>query len=297
MDFLATVWGWIALTGALIVTVEAGFRFRWWRGPGRHRSAADDPQGSAYVLSAALALLGLLIAFVFNLAANHFETRRQLVPLEASAISTAVNHYRLLSEESRGRLTKVMADYTKARLSFSEVGLDVRKIDESRRTTAAIQDRIWQEVGIAVAQPDYRHLAVSTLRATTDMFDIATARQAALETRIPGRALQVLILYALVAAAIMGHSLGGARQRHFIATSGLFALIALAINLIADLDTPRIGSVQVSQAPMQRLTVESGRAATGSHLLVDKYALSIAPAAGVPSTAPVRGFPGGHNGS
>ncbi|MBO9518316.1 MAG: hypothetical protein J7493_09635 [Porphyrobacter sp.] len=256
VDFLATVYGWAALAAALVIAAEAGYRFRWWRGVRRAAVAAEDPQGSAYVLSAALALLGLLIAFVFNLAANHYETRRQLVPLEASAISTATNHYRLLDPAVQPRLMAAMADYAKARLSFSELELDEGKIEQSRQETAAIQKRIWSEVGDAVSLPEYRHLSVPALSATTDMFDVATARHAALETRIPGRALQVLILYALVAAAIMGHSLGGSRQRHLIATTGLFALIALAINLIADLDTPRIGSVRVSQAFMERVASE-----------------------------------------
>ncbi len=71
---------------------------------------------------------------------------------------------------------------------------------------------------------------------------------------MPARALHVLILYAIVAAAIMGHGLAPGGRRHLVATSGLFVLVAMAISLIIDLDSPRVGSVRVPQAPMEQVS-------------------------------------------
>lgn len=56
-----------------------------WHGPTGDAEAAEG-----YLLSATLALLGLLIAFTFSLAISRFDARRQLVVNEANAIGTAL---------------------------------------------------------------------------------------------------------------------------------------------------------------------------------------------------------------
>ena len=59
----------------------------WLRSRGKHADNRTDDEG--YLLSAALALLGLLIAFTFSLALNRYDSRRDFVVLEANAIGTA----------------------------------------------------------------------------------------------------------------------------------------------------------------------------------------------------------------
>ena len=70
---------------------------------------------------------------------------------------------------------------------------------------------------------------------------------------MPPRALHVLVIFSIVTAAIMGHGLAHGRRRHLVATSGLFILVAMAISLIVDLDSPRVGSVRVPQGPMENV--------------------------------------------
>ena len=91
---------------------------------------------------------------------------------------------------------------------------------------------------------------------TNEMFNLETARRAALEERVPARALHVLVIFAIVTAAIMGHGLAHGRRRHLVSTSGLYVLVAMAISLIIDLDSPRIGSVRVPQTPMEQVARE-----------------------------------------
>lgn len=252
----ATLLGWIGLTFLQIGAAEAGYRLHHWTRSRRREDPNDEDEGSGYVLSAALGLLGLLIAFVFSMASNHYETRRDLVLREADAISASVQHFQLLPEPHRAKLIATMADYVKVRREFFDVGSDFDKIDETMDRTEALQEVIWADAGAALRTPEGQPLTVPVLNIAGEMFDAAAMRYAALEVQVPDRALQVLVLYALVTAAIMGHGLAPGGRRHFTSTAGLFLLIALAISLVIDLDSPRAGSVHVSQAPMERVVAQ-----------------------------------------
>lgn len=246
--------GWLLLAVVLIAAAEVGYRLHAWMRARRGEGLIDDEdEGSGYVLSAALGLLGLLIAFVFSMAAAHHERRRDLVLVEADGIAGAVQHFEVLPEPHRTKLIQTMGDYVKVRRQFFDVGDDFDAVDASMERTEALQDVIWAEAVAAVAAPEVQHLTVPVLSATDAMFDGASQRYAALDLRVPMRAFQVLILYAVVTAAILGHGLAPGRRRHPTSTAGLFVLVAMAISLVIDLDSARIGSVHEPQGPMERV--------------------------------------------
>ncbi len=275
----ATLLGWLMLALVLILAAEAGYRIHLWARK-RVKNEDEDDAGSGYVLSAALGLLGLLIAFVFGMAADRYEGRRQLVLQEANAISTAVLRYDLLPEPHRTQLIQTMADYVKVRREFFDFGDDMAQVKAAEARTDELQGQIWAEAGAAVRTPQGEPLVNLVINATNEMFDLATSRHAALDARVPARALHVLILYAIVAAAIMGHGLAPGGRRHLVATSGLFVLVALAISLIIDLDSPRVGSVRVPQAPMEQISDQ-----------VVKMAAKLAPNAAAPTAPPAGEHP------
>lgn len=253
--WIATMAGWLLLALVLTAAAEAGYRLHLWARSRRREDADDEDEGSGYVLSAALGLLGLLIAFVFSMAAAHHERRRDLVMVEAEAISGAVQHFELLPEPHRTRLVQTMGDYVKERREFFELGADFEAVDASMARAETLQDAIWREAAAGLRQPEAQPLTVPVLGAATAMFDAAAQRHSALDLRVPPRAFQVLILYALVTAAIMGHGLAPGGRRHPTSTAGLFILIAMAISLVIDLDSARVGSVLEPQEAMDR-TVE-----------------------------------------
>ncbi|CAN7583192.1 hypothetical protein LJR164_004215 [Phenylobacterium sp. LjRoot164] len=244
-----TIASWLGLAVVMILAAEMSFRLSMRLRPRRPR-ADDGDEGSGYVLSAALALLGLLVAFVFGMAAERYEGRRLLVVDEANAISTAALRYQLLPEPNRSELIRTMSGYVKVRLAFFDAGRDKTKVKAAEAEAEAVQGRLWEQIGRAIRTPEGAPLVVPVLTATNEMFDLAAARHAALDARVPPRALQVLVLFAVAAAALMGHSLAADGRRHFVSTSGLFVLVALAISLIVDLDSPRAGRVLVPQGPM-----------------------------------------------
>ncbi|MBK6720943.1 MAG: hypothetical protein IPG62_13960 [Sphingomonadales bacterium] len=209
------------------------------------RPTGDAEAAEGYLLSATLALLGLLIAFTFSLAISRFDARRQLVVNEANAIGTAWLRAGLASSPQDDALQRAIARYTDVRLGLSR-GRDPGEVE---RETAAAQKAVWDTLGqtIATAPPA---LVNSTVIAVNEMFDAASSRKAERSAIIPARVLELLVLYALLSAAIVGYVLSASGRRHLVVTSILFLLLTLAITLILDLDRPRRGSILVPQQPM-----------------------------------------------
>lgn len=214
----------------------------------RHRLDREggESQSDGYLLSANLALLGLLIAFTFSLAVSRYDSRRDAVIQEANTISTAWLRAGLIDGPEGQALRDAIRSYTDIRLRLSEAD-DRRQVE---RDTASAQALIWQRLRAALphAQPP---VAVTTITAMTEMFDAAATRKAERQARIPGRVLDVLSLYAIMSAGIVGYVLGRKGDRlHMIVSSILFLLLTLAMTLILDLDRPYSGSITVPVQPL-----------------------------------------------
>lgn len=198
----------------------------------------------SYVISGVLGLLGLLVAFTFSLAIDRFDARRLLVVTEANALGTTWLRTDLLDDPRRVR--PLLVAYTEARLAYGRA----RAVDKPQHLARAARLRasLWRETIGAVAPYRTTPLAPLMLAPLNEAIDTASAREAALAARLPTSVLNMLWVYALLAAATLGFSVPG-RQYRLISVA-LFALLTLALALIVDLDRPRSGMVQVSQRPL-----------------------------------------------
>jgi RsiW-degrading membrane proteinase PrsW (M82 family) len=240
--FAANLWVLgFALFGAMYAFAWLGVSLRK-----RVRAERDDEGQEGYLLSAALALLGLLIAFTFSLALNRYDTRRAMVVTEANAVGTAWLRAGLAGEEAGPALQAAITRYTDVRLKLPNEKGNAEAIEAE---TDRAQRVLWAEMHAAIRDTP-PPVAATIITATNEMFDAASARKAERAARIPSRVIEVLILYALMSAGIVGYVLGGAGQRHRVVTTILFALLALALLLILDLDRPWSGGITVSQQPM-----------------------------------------------
>lgn len=244
---------WLAtllLAIVLIAAAEIAFRFA-------RRLLATHPQldtekegaGIGIMLSGALALLGLLVGFTFSMASDRFDARRQLVDEEANAISTAYLRSRLAIGPDRLTLPGLWASYAETRLDLARHD-DIEAEERLLERAAGIQRAIWRAVQRenVLARDD---ITASLVDATNDAFDIAQSRRTAVEARIPPGVIWTVIIYAVVASALLGHALAFDRRRRFM-SSVLLGLVAMSIGLIIDLDRPQSGVVRVTQAPMER---------------------------------------------
>lgn len=204
-----------------------------------------DTQSDGYLLSAALALLGLLIAFTFSLAVSRYDARRTMVVEEGNAISTAWLRATLVEGAEGAALRTALKRYADIRLTLPNTP-DHGAVE---RASVKAQALVWQRLRAALpAMPP--PIAATLVTATTEMFDAASRRKAEREARIPGRVLDVVSLYALMSAGIVGYVLGRTGRRHLVVTTILFLLLTLAMLLILDLDRPWSGGITLSPQPI-----------------------------------------------
>jgi len=249
---------WLIAAGSvvgLLAAQELGYRaYRFLQ-----RRAAEPPEktdGINYMLSAALALLGLLIAFTFSMAVDRYDARRALVVEEANAVGTVYLRLQLLDEPARGVLSRDLIAYTKARSDFLAAARNSPLLTRADAETARTGTQFWNDLAPVLKARPGDTMSPALLTAANAMLDSAASAQAAMNARLPDAVMTVLLVYALVSAVLMGFALGSGGRRHLAASVLLFMLVSMSISLIVDLDQPRRGTVQVSAEPFLRAAAQ-----------------------------------------
>ncbi|MBC2669642.1 hypothetical protein ACFOON_05795 [Novosphingobium piscinae] len=252
-DFLGAAPLWLVgalLLAALVLAALAG---RWVR-----LTYAADPRPESpdsYLLSTALALLGLLIAFTFSLAVARYDDRREAVIREGNAIGTAWLRAGLVAGSEGEALRDRLRGYADLRAALPTAP-DRRAVEAA---SARAQTAVWAAVRAALVRLE-PPLGATLVNAANEMFDAAAARKAEREARIPGRVLDVVSLYAVISAGIVGYvTARRGSLRPLLEAGVLFVLLTLALTLILDLDRPWSGAITISAAP-----VSEARAAMGT---------------------------------
>jgi len=241
----------VVLTVAFLLAAEIG-AFVFKRLGGQSRPTSGIP------LDGATALLGLLIGFTFVMAADRFETRRELVVAEANALSTTYLRDAMLPEPSGARLGALLSDYGRTRLAFFDAREDKALLARSAARTSLLQDAIWKETTLALRAPQAAPLATAVLTTTNEMFDLAASRQAALDARVPAPMFALLIFCGLITAALNGYNMAAQGPHHRVAVTSFLVMVAVSIVVVEDLDTPRSGFVTVPQGPMINCVADIG---------------------------------------
>jgi hypothetical protein len=264
----ASLWQiWLAISAGLIAVYELGYRGNTLAL--KYGLTARKDEGIAFLVSAALALLGLLIAFTFAMATDRYDARRTLIVDEANAVGTTYLRVQLLAEPARTSLGQMMFEYIDAREEFLTAGRNRAKIDLADFHTNEAGQKFWTTLAqVVAAQPDAT-INSSLLESANQMFDLAAQAEAAVEASLPATIIDVLIIYALTSAALIGYAAAATRSRHYLACTIVFILFAIAISLTIDLDRPRRGTILVSVLPFERAanTIRSMEAAHASPAL------------------------------
>ena len=238
----------LLLLSALTIAVALGYA-----GQTRLQRAADagsePPPGGAHLLSAVLGLLALLLGFSFSMAMDRYDTRRQLVVQEANALGTTWLRIQLLDEPDRTVMSDLMRRYVDARLGWS------KSTAESPPEAGALvlQQQLWAATGVALRSDSPPLLTRGVMDSLNESIDLASARAAARAAHIPDVVQWLLLVYAILAMAMLGTVLGSSLKQHLPQTALLLVLLTLSHMVVLDLDRPRSGSIQVSQQPMEDL--------------------------------------------
>jgi hypothetical protein len=234
---------------ALSVVAVAGSRLR------RRYPNADDEQNEhlGIILAATLTLLGLIIGFSFSMAANRYDQRKNFEEAESNAIGTEILRADFLPAADAANVRKLLAEYTGLRIQFY-----LNKDDDQRKQigerTARLQAALWSAVRpSSVAQPT--PVEALALAGMNDVINSQGYAQAAFWNRIPTAAWFLMAIIALCSSALMGYRSGKAgRSLMFVPP----LIVSFAFLLIADIDAPRHGLIEVRPQNLENLAKSLG---------------------------------------
>jgi hypothetical protein len=195
------------------------------------------------VVAATLTLLGLIIGFSFSMATDRYDQRKNCEEAEANAIGTEYVRADLLPSADAARVRALLVQYLDQRVLFYKTHDDdeLRHINDA---TAKLQTELWSAVtapSVASQPTPVMALAVSGMN---DVLNAQGYTQAAWWNRIPTAAWVMMLLIAISANVMFGY---GSRRAKAGAIHVLILplVLAIALFLIADIDSPGLGVIRV----------------------------------------------------
>jgi hypothetical protein len=210
---------------------------------GRQRKLEQEIRADfGEILLATLTLLALIIGFIFLMASNRYDQRKNYEAEEANAIGTAYARADLLPAKDAVKVRVLLASYLDQRVLFYLTD-DGQKLQQINARIAQLQTELWSAVvAPAAAQPTpVLALAVSGMN---DVLNLQAYTQAAWWNRIPPAAWALVAAIAVCCNVLIGY---GARN---VKAEGILLLIlplvvSISFFLIADIDSPRAGLIHV----------------------------------------------------
>ena len=235
------LWGvFIVILLIVLLSVEFGYRLGKYR-RSHHEMEKEAPLGT--MVGAELALLAFILAFTFGLAAARFDTRRQVVLDEANAIGTTYLRAGMLPERGE-EIRRLLREYVATRLEAVQPG----KLSEGIRRSEEIQQQAWTQADVVAEKNPDSVIVGLFVESLNQMIDLHAIRiQASLRSRIPGAIWLSLFAVAALSFATMGYHSGLSGTRRSVAIVAVAVTFSVVIQLIADLDRPQEGVLNVSQ--------------------------------------------------
>jgi hypothetical protein len=140
--------------------------------------------------------------------------------------------------------------YVAARLAYFQYGAVVDRQRAADVTAEAAQNQLWDIANEVVAVDNRPMITRALIDSMSRVDDVAWRRESAAREHIPLLVIDLLILFSLITAAIIGYSTGLQTKVNRPINIAFFTLLSLAILMVLDLDRPRSGLVRVSQRPM-----------------------------------------------
>ena len=228
--------GWVA--------VELGYRIA----TRRKQRAKDHTEAPAPpIVAATLGLLAFLVAFTFGSAASRFEERRQAVLAESNAINASYLRAQMLPDPMSANARNILREYVDVRLAGTQ---SQQQLAQAIAKSEELHKRLWSEA-VGAAQKEKSPMTSLFMSSLNDVFALHERRvTAAVYNRIPTAIWIGLYVIFLLALSVVGYYEGMSGTRHTLAVFGMVLAFATVLTLIADLDRPGRGLLEVSQQSM-----------------------------------------------
>jgi hypothetical protein len=201
----------------------------------------EEREDFAIILQATLTLLGLLIGFSFLMAISRYDQRKRCEEDEANAIGTEYLRADLLPLGDGTRVRELLKRYLHERVLFYTTR-DRGQLEKINADTAALQNELWATVRPEAGEQPTPLVAL-VISGMNDVLNSQAYTQAAWWNRIPIAAWALMAIIAVFCSLLIGY---GARRRDWHIFLILPVAVSIAFFLIADLDSPRGGTIHVA---------------------------------------------------
>lgn len=192
------------------------------------------------VLTAVVTLLGLIIGFTFSMALSRYEERKSDEDEEANAIGTEYVRAELLPANDAARVRDLLKKYLEQRISFYKARNEQELVRINHDTTQ-LQNQMWAVV-LGPAQSSQTPTVALAAEGMNDVLNSQGHTQAAWANRIPVSAWILMGVIAICCNVLLGFS--SLRKRPALLLVFPF-ILAVSFFFIADLDSPRRGTIHV----------------------------------------------------
>lgn len=247
----------------------------------RRRSLPDHESESSLgtIIGAMLGLLAFMLAFTFGMAADRFQTRKQLLLDEVNTIGTTYLRAGLLQEPHRSEVQSLLRQYIDFRADLASLppADQLKGLKELFLQSEELQSQMWLHA-VALAKADRSSeidaLFISSLN---ELMEIHNSRATTINYRIPPAIWYVLSCITILSMVTVGYQEGLSGKRSVKMGIVLAFTFSTVVFLIADLDRAT-GTLRVNQKPLFDLqrriqeAAEPAGTAEKAMLLIDPVA-------------------------
>jgi len=233
---------------AVMIPILIGERY------GRYRKMKSEdvqhaPVGA--VVGAAFGLLAFMLAITFQIAANRYDARKQLLLEEVTKIRTAYLRAGLIPEPYRSGTKKLLVEYVDLRV---DLAADLSKLNPVLSRSQQILDSLWTYTEALAVQDRSSEIYALYTTSVNDIVDAYNQRiTVSLQYRIPGAVLLALFIINFFSMLLLGYQFGISGKGNFRIILLLSAIFAVVMFLILALDRPETGLSTLNQKPMLTL--------------------------------------------
>jgi hypothetical protein len=216
----------------------------------RKTSDAEAPIGT--IVNATLGLLAFILAFTFGVTANRFDSRRQALLDEITAIELTARRADLIPEPQRTEVKELLRQYIELRI-LTRGPTDIR---ERIRQSDGVQRKLWLTAA-ALADADIKNADIVSLfvDSASEMMNLQTRRITITSYHIAPLIWCVLFGITIIAMFQVGYLFGRSSINWLLIVALSLAFSGVMI-LIIDLDRSGVsmqGTIQINQQPMKDL--------------------------------------------
>lgn len=194
------------------------------------------------IQGATLTLLGLIIGFTFSMALSRYDQRKNYEEAEANAIGTEYARADLLPAADAARVRTLLLSYLDQRVLFYTTH-DEQQLEQINARTARLQGELWSAVR-APASAEPTPIVALAIAGMNDVLNSQGYTQAALWNRIPIAAWCMMTAIAICSVILVGIGARDAKAEWRLLMV-VPLVVSIAFLLIADIDSPRRGIINV----------------------------------------------------